>query len=129
MPNDEFLKTKTVTLAGNEVIVSQGSLRMGMRRDHMRAQALQRLAEPGNENLTPLEQVFLVEIYPAMVACSSGKIPTVEAVLDGMTELDSDEWYTACVELNPHWFTQVTEDQPEIKKKSRSRKRSLRKTE
>lgn len=129
MPNVKDLKTKTIMLAGNEVTVSEASLRMGMRRDHLKAQGLRSLSDPGNEELTPLEQVFIVEIYPSMFACSSGELPSAMEMLDGMTELETDEWYVACVELNPHWFTRNEEDQPEIKKKSRSRRRSLRKTE
>lgn len=122
MPNGP-LQTRVVDIAGKQVIVSQGTLRMSMRRDHMRSNALQQLLEPGNENLSPLEQVFIVEIYPAMVACSSGELPGIIDMLDGMIDLESDAWYIACKELNPHWFLQDGDsEEPEKKKKSRRRK-------
>lgn len=130
MPNANDLKTRVVNVAGKEVIVSQGTLRMSMRRDHMRSMALQQLLAPGSEELSPLEQVFIVEIYPAMAACSSGELPSAVELLDTMVDLETDSWYVACTELNPHWFVkdENSEGGEEIKKKSRSRRRSVRKT-
>lgn len=71
---------------------------------------LQELEERAGE--TPLadiqEQIFNLAIYPKLVACSSGTIPTLQEAL-AMPTSELDKWYFAVKRINPTWFEALEE--------------------
>jgi hypothetical protein len=71
---------------------------------------LQELEEQAGE--TPLadiqEQIFNLAIYPKLVACSSGAIPTLQEAL-AMPTSELDKWYFAVKRINPTWFEALEE--------------------
>jgi len=75
------------------------------------------------ETVSVIEAHFRVEVYPKMAACTTtedGAIPTVEEFLDG-SELETNDWYLAAAEMNPHWFP-GTMTEAEKKKRRRSKR-------
>lgn len=71
---------------------------------------LQELEEQANKN--PPEdaklRAFSLALYPKLLACSSGIVPSMEEALE-MPSTELDKWYFAVKRINPDWFTALDE--------------------
>ena len=86
----------------------------------MRLQALEKQAIE-NPVADMDQQTFNKGLYPKLLACSSGDVPTLEDALQ-MPSTELDKWFFAVKRLNPDWFDmpgETVKEDPE--KKSRKR--------
>jgi hypothetical protein len=82
---------------GTKVTVTEANWAVSMK--------LQELEEQATKN--PLEdsklQTFNLVLYPKLLACSSGKVPSLQEAID-MPSSELDRWYFAVKRMNPDWF-------------------------
>lgn len=107
------------------------SLRLNLKLVETRVEAINKLA---GKTITPLEEKYYVETYPALACCTTAEdgqaLPTADDLLDGDV-MQSNDWYMAALELNPYLFSASEEQQPaeEVKKKRVRSRRHLQPTE
>ena len=74
------------------------------------------LAELATQDESEEVKLQLETIYTALIACSTGDLPTPEQFLDEMTEEDIEKWIRAARKYNHRWFSWLDEVIPEEKK-------------
>ena len=50
-----------------------------------------------------VEMYVHAHLYPSLISCSSGKLPTEEEFL-ALSDEEETKWEDAATELNPNWF-------------------------
>ncbi len=104
------VKTTTVRVGGLELVVSRGTLRM-----NLLSASIQKEVIIDNPDMNP----EVSYIYAALVACTAfpeGERPSYNEFLDKFSGPDSDAWYIAAAEINPHWFAELGNAVPNAEK-------------
>lgn len=109
------LQTKKVVLCGEELTVSQASNLMDVNRSLLIAQADENWLGGANETKDKAQRYLETNVYPSLVACTSGNIPTVEEFINDIPATDSAAWIIAARDLNPRWFNLGEQDEQEKK--------------
>lgn len=52
-------------------------------------------------------------LYPSLIACTEGNVPTLEEFLSSVPASDSDAWMAAARRKNARWFPDLREHTPE----------------
>ena len=121
------LKTSSVQFSGRTLIVSEATLRMNVRMLEMAQEATAQLES--NAEMSVVEAHFRIEVYPRLAACTTaedgGPLPTPDEFLDGK-DLETNQWYVAAGQRNPHWFPDVSMPEEDVKKKRTRSKRGVR---
>lgn len=119
-------KSKSVITSGNlreeirlsigkfTFVVKQANLLMRVRRSKL-FEEISKLPPTGDLEQDAVRLYF----YPRMAGCSEGNVPTLEEFCE-LLDIETDEWYKACYEKNPHWFDEDKEISPEELKKKES---------
>lgn len=110
------LKSTEILVCGETLTIYQASNEMDITRAMLIGEA--ELAEPATTEDTRGQYLHYMStlLYPSLVACTKGNIPTRDEFLYGMPTADSDLWIKEARVLNPQWFTFVGE-QTEVEKK------------
>jgi len=103
------LKTKTITLSGNVITVSEASNSMAEDRGDIVAELM--LYNDSLKGKAPKKgqpkrrSNLLINVYSALKACSTGDLPTTpEEFNEQMKDEDIQTWLDLAHEMNPHWF-------------------------
>lgn len=107
-----LLKTAKVKFSGGRnVIISEENWDVSMRLSEEQRMAKEKPIE--DERL----QYFREKIYPVLIACSTGDVPTLDEAYDMVssdkTSKDIDTWYKAVQTVNPGWFSYLNHNAPE----------------
>ena len=92
-------------------VVKQANLLMRVRRSKL-FEEISKLPPTGDLE----EDAVRLYFYPRMAGCSEGNMPTLEEFCE-LLDTETDEWYKACYQKNPHWFDEDKEISPEELKK------------
>lgn len=114
------LRTKEIDLCGEMLTVSEASNAMDIERTFLISQARVDGAVP--EEMDALGQyTFYVTslLYPSLIACTTGKVPTVDEFLYSIPTEASSRWTDVARELNPKWFAFLVGEE-DIEKKEES---------
>ena len=96
---------KKIKIAGRAITVHKATFVMGLQRSIVISNAT--VDKPNGEykNLDPSVVTYVHQLlYPSLVACSEGKLPTEPEFLK-LLEEDVQKWLDAASELNPDWFS------------------------
>ena len=116
-----ILNTEIVTFRdGTKVVVSEATWSISMKLQELEAQATKDLEGITLENVS--DGIFQTLVYPKLLACSSGDVPTLAQALE-MPSTELDKWYFAVKRVNPDWFETV-EAEVESAEKNLSEKTS-----
>lgn len=92
------LKTRTVTVDGEELVVSEATFSMGNEKDYALSEIHK--AFLGLEHDAAL---VLSVRYAKLAACTFGGVPSFNEFAE-LRDIEVNEWELAAIELNPHWF-------------------------
>lgn len=109
------LKYEDVMVCGEKLTVYQASNAMDMERSFLIAEAQ---TQPSSGD-TKDQFVYYMQtlLYPSLVACTTGNIPTWEEFLNNVPTDESNKWTDAARRMNPSWFGFLNlEEIPEEKK-------------
>lgn len=109
------LKTIKVVLRGEELIVSEASNLMDVNRSLLISDADANWPDGAKETKDQAQRYLETHVYPSLVACTSGNIPTLEEFINNIPATDSAAWIIAVRELNPRWFNFSDANTPEEK--------------
>lgn len=110
------LKSKTIVVCGEQLVVFEASNLMDVNRSMMVAEADEKWK--GNlDDGTELQSRRYLEtlLYPSLVACTKGNVPTLEEFVNGMPATEIVGWTAAATEMNPRWFPDLAVRTPEEK--------------
>ena len=111
------LKHEEIIVGDETLKVYQASNIMGAKRALLIDRARESTPALEGEDTEESYGYYLkVLLYPSLVACTEGNLPTLEEFLTQLPEEESDRWSEAAKRLNPHWFTFFTKEVPEEKK-------------
>lgn len=115
------LKSEVVVFKDKTTLtVTEANWDVSMTLQHLEEQA----AKDDQDKLT--RQIFHVLIYPKLVACSSGQVPSEQEAWD-MPATELNRWYEAANRVNKHWFEKLDdpktldEIEKQLKKKGKQR--------
>lgn len=103
MEHKSALKTENLELSGRKIAVSEATYMMGIDRGRIIGEMTIDAAQLGSNNA--LKGTLLINIYSGLIACSSGDLPTRDEFLEGMREVDIEDWIASAKRLNPRWFS------------------------
>lgn len=100
---------KKIKVAGRAITVHRATFVMSLQRSVLIANAGKESPNGEYKDLDSSIVTYVHQLlYPSLVACSQGKIPT-EAEFLGLLEHDVEGWIAVASELNPDWFSQGNE--------------------
>ena len=106
--------SKKVKVAGRAITVHKATFVMSLQRSVLIADASKNALNGEYKDLDPSIVTYVHQLlYPSLVACSQGKIPT-EAEFILLLEEDVEKWMQAASTLNPDWFT-LTKEPAKVK--------------
>lgn len=110
------LKTEEIEICGETLTVSQASNAMDIERSLLITEAEK---EGQEEKGTEGNYVYYVRtlLYPSLIACTTGNLPTVEEFMNNIPTLDSTKWIDVARKLNPQWFRYVSALEEDVEKK------------
>ena len=117
------LKSETIELRdGSKITVTEANWPTDVKLAQLQKEA------QDNPRSDPNRQFYAMAIYPKLVACSTGDIPTEEDAFL-MPSVEHDKWYGAASTLNPRWFAPMESaaskiNADELKKKEKKPTRS-----
>jgi hypothetical protein len=98
------LLSKKIKVAGRAIIVHKASFVMSLQRSVLISNATTEKPNGEYKNLDPSIVTYVHQLlYPSLVACSEGKLPT-EAEFLKLSEEDVQRWLDTASEKNPDWF-------------------------
>lgn len=92
-------------------VVRQANLLMRVKRSKLFEQISK--SPPSGDLETDAIRLYF---YPRLAGCSEGNVPNLEQFCE-MLDIDTDKWYKAVYQMNPHWFDEDKELSPEEFKK------------
>jgi hypothetical protein len=99
------LPSRKIKVAGRAITVYKASFVMSLQRSIAISNASQDKPNGEYKNLDASVVTYVHQLlYPSLVACSEGKLPT-EAEFLKLLEEDVQKWLDAASELNPDWFS------------------------
>lgn len=108
------LQRKEVTVSAETLTVWQASNLMEMKRSFLMAEANARWKGREVTSIDDEAQKYLETfLYPTLVACTMGNLPTLEEFLHGVPAGDTAVWEDTAQELNPRWLRTVVPKTPE----------------
>lgn len=97
--------SKKIKVAGRAIIVFKATFVMSLQRSVLIADATKEAPNGEYNNLDSSIVTYVHKLlYPSLVACSQGKIPS-EAEFLTLLDEDVQKWIDAASELNPDWFS------------------------
>ncbi len=111
------LKTKEVVVGGETLVVSQASNMMEVERSVLITDAgadPKEYEEGARGNYLKYAEALL---YPSLVACTTGNMPTLEEFTQQIPSTESDAWVKVAQELNPNWFQFIELEEEDVEKK------------
>jgi len=97
--------SQKIKVAGRAITVHKATFVMSLQRSVLIADANKEKPNGQYKNLDASVVTYVHQLlYPSLVACSQGKIPTEEEFLT-LFEEDVDRWTEAASALNPDWFS------------------------
>jgi hypothetical protein len=109
------LKTKNISVCGVSLTVSQASNLMDMNRSVLMLDADGKWLDGAKDSREQAQRYLETLVYPSLVACTTGDVPTLEEFINDIPATDSEEWIIAARELNPRWFLLGEQDEQEKK--------------
>lgn len=110
------LPTKVIQVGGETLTVSQASNLADAKRSLMISEADGRWAGELMEGMDAQAKRYLETLlYPSLIACTTGNLPTLDEFLNGVSIEDTEAWLAAARELNPRWFPTLEAQTPEEK--------------
>lgn len=96
--------SKKIKVAGRAITVHKATFVMSLQRSVLISNAGKEAPNGEYKNLDDSVIRYIHELlYPSLVACSQGKLPTEQDFLT-LLEADVNKWIEAASELNPDWF-------------------------
>lgn len=90
-------------------MVFKASFVMSLQRSVLIADANKKETDGEYKNLDSSVVTYVHQLlYPSLMACSQGKVPTEQEFL-GLLEEEVNRWLDAASELNPDWFSLTNE--------------------
>jgi hypothetical protein len=108
------LQSKTITVSTETLTVWQASNLMDMKRSLLMTEASERWN--GREATTIEERAqkyYETFLYPTLVACTTGNLPSFEEFLHSLPAEDTELWEATVRELNQRWLQAVAPQTPE----------------
>lgn len=98
-----------VEICGEKLTVYQASNAMDMERSYLISEANKEPANPGTRD----QFIHYVRtlLYPSLVACTTGVVPTSEEFLTSVPAEETKKWTSVAKKLNPSWFAFLMEDE------------------
>jgi hypothetical protein len=115
------MEKKIVLSTGNKLVVHKATHLMAIQRISLQIDAQESWAgkDTGTTELKLLKYDETIT-FPSLVACTTGKIPTL-AEYHALPEEDVELWLSTAIKINPRWFPvefSSVEEQNENEKKS-----------
>src|SRR5687768_15703950 len=108
------LQHKDVSVSMETLTVHQASNFMEIKRSLMITEADEKWKGQALDGMEAQARRYLETLlYPSLVACTTGNVPTLEEFLNQVPASDTVAWERAAKELNPRWFPDLTERTPE----------------
>jgi len=99
------LPSKKIKVAGRAITVFKASYVMSLQRSVLIADANKEKPNGEYKNLDSSVVTYVHQLlFPSLVACSHGKLPTEEEFLN-LLEEDVQKWMDVASDLNPDWFS------------------------
>ena len=113
------LPSKKIKVAGRTITVFKASFVMSLQRSVLIADADKEAPNGEYKNLDSSIVTYVHQLlYPSLVACSQGKIPTEQEFLT-LLEEDVNRWLEAASSQNPDWFSMT--DEPKTVKEEKEK--------
>ena len=110
------LQTKEVVLGGQTLTVSEASNLAETKRYMLISEAEKKWENVDIEGIEARATHYLETLlYPTLLACTTGNVPTLEDFLNSIPPSESDIWVDTARELNPRWFPNSRAQTPEEK--------------
>lgn len=114
------LPSRKIKVAGRAITVHKATFVMSLQRSVLISNASKEAPNGAYKNLDASIVTYLHELlYPSLIACSQGNLPTEEQFL-GLLEEDTEKWIAIASELNPDWFSQGNESATVKEKKEKN---------
>lgn len=108
------LQRKEITICGETLVVHQASNLMDSKRALMISEASDRWDGQLLEGIEAQARRYLETLlYPSLVACTTGNLPTLDEFLSSMPADQTEIWVNTVRDLNPRWLPDLTELTPE----------------
>jgi hypothetical protein len=119
------LQSKQVSVSGETLMVYQASNLMEIKRSLMITEAdAQWNGKDVKEIESQAKRYLETLLYPSLLSCTEGNLPTLEEFVHRVPASDSDAWMAAARELNPRWFPNLAERTPEEQQADLEKKES-----
>jgi hypothetical protein len=108
------LRNKTVIVCGETLTVFEASNFMDVKRSMLMTEADQKWNGRKDLGIEEKAQRYLEAfLYPSLVACTEGNVPTLDEFTHNVPASDSDAWIDDVRELNARWFASIDLQTPE----------------
>jgi hypothetical protein len=114
------LTSRKIKVAGHAITVRKATFVMSLQRSVLISNAGKEMPNGEYKNLDDSIVTYVHQLlYPSLMACSQGNLPTEEQFL-GLSEEDVEKWIAVASELNPDWFSQGDESATVKEKKEKN---------
>jgi hypothetical protein len=119
--SDQKLLPKKIKVAGRAITVLKASFVMSLQRSVLISNAGKEAPNGEYKNLDPSIVTYVHQLlYPSLVACSQGNLPTEQEFLT-LSEEDVNKWVEAASALNPDWDWPQLQNEPAKVKEDREK--------
>lgn len=98
------LVQEEVTVSGETLIVSQASNAMELDRSVLISEADAKFESDAGDAKEKYMQYVETLLYPSLIACTKGILPTLDEFLYQIPSSETDRWVECASRLNPGWF-------------------------
>lgn len=106
------LMSEEVTVCGEKLVVYQASNAMDVQRSVLISETEQPVVEDESKGTGDGYLYYMrTLLYPSLVACTVGNLPTLEEFLHKVPSTESETWSDVAKRLNPGWFRFIEDDE------------------
>lgn len=117
------LQYKEIVVCGESFTVHQASNLMDSKRALMISEANDKWKGADDDDIETQALRYLATLlYPSLVSCTTGNVPTLEEFLNGMPVDETEIWVVAAQEMNPQWFPDFKKRTPEEEEEDNEKK-------
>jgi len=103
------LQSEKIVICGETLTVLQASNAMEIDRSMLISEADKKWPENAVDTKDKYNQYVETLLYPSLVACTVGPVPTVQEFMYSIPTADSDKWVETAMRINPLWFTFISD--------------------
>lgn len=106
------LQSEEVTVCGETLTVWEASNSMDIKRSLLIKEADQVDGETSEGSVQEVTYAKYIRtlLYPSLVACTTGNIPTLDQFMNEMPATESDKWVDTAKRRNPRWFKFIKDE-------------------